>query len=39
MATLKFDTAGAGPAEHLLVIEMLDADDATREFERLNYAI
>jgi putative membrane protein len=39
MATLKFDTAGAGPAEHLLVIEMLDADEATREFERLNYAI
>lgn len=38
MATLKFDTSGAGPAEHLLVIEMLDADEATREFERLNYA-
>lgn len=39
MATLKFDTAGAGPAEHLLVIEMLDADEATREFERLHSAI
>ena len=39
MATLKFDTAGAGAAEHLLVIEMLDADEATQEFERLTAAI
>jgi len=39
MATLSFDTAGAGAANHLFHINMLDADWAKDEFLRLTHRI
>lgn len=39
MATLGFDTAGAGAANHFFHISMLDADWATSEFLKLTHRI
>jgi putative membrane protein len=39
MASLGFDTASAGPANHRVLIEYLDADFAKHEFETLQHEI